>query len=117
MSVEHKPLSLVLDIDGKEKRYVTPKSIKGSLWREAAVVAEEIEQQELLIADLDSHMQFVCNVFGNQFTLSEFEEGIDARDLIKTIYASAIFVMGQVSVAAEMLTSNTDLAEIDEKKT
>jgi len=117
MSVDHKPLTLVLDIDGKEKRFVTPKSIKGSLWREAAVVAEEIEQQQLLIADLDSHMQFVCNVFGNQFTLSEFEEGIDARDLIKVIYASAIFVMGQVSVASEMLTSNTDLAEIDEKKT
>lgn len=114
---KHKPLTLILEIDDKEKRFVTPKRVKGSLWREAAMVAEEIEQQELLIADLDSHMQFVCNVFDNQFTLSEFEDGIDARDLMKTIYASAIFVMGQVSIAAEMLTRDVDIAEIDEKKT
>lgn len=117
MTVEHKPISIILEIDGKEKRFVTPKRVKGSLWREAAMVAEEIEQHEILIADLDSHMQFVCNVFDNQFTLAEFEEGIDARELIKVIYASAIFVMGQVSIAAEMLTKNTDLGEITEKKT
>ena len=113
---KHKPLTVILEIDDKEKRFVTPKRVKGSLWREAAMVAEEIEQHELLIADLDSHMQFVCNVFDNQFTLSEFEEGIDARDLMKTIYAAAIFVMGQVSIASEMLTRNVDVAEIDEKK-
>lgn len=117
MTVDHKPLSLVLDIDGKEKRFVTPKRVKGSLWREAAMVAEEIEQHEIIVADLDSHMQFVCNVFDNQFTLAEFEDGIDSRDLIKTIYSSAIFVMGQVSIAAEMLTRDVDIAEIDEKKT
>lgn len=113
---KHKPLTVILEIEEKEKRYVTPKRVKGSLWREAAMVAEEIEQHELLIADLDSHMQFVCNVFDNQFTLSEFEDGIDSRDLVKTIYAAAIFVMGQVSVASEMLTRNVDVAEIDEKK-
>lgn len=117
MSINHKPLSIVLEIEGKEKRFVTPKRVKGSLWREAAMVSEEIEQHEVIIADLDSHMQFVCNVFDNQFTLSEFEDGIDSRDLIKTIYASAIFVMGQVTVASEMLTRDVDVAEINEKKT
>lgn len=119
MQPQHKNLSIVLEIDGKEKRFVTPKRVKGSLWREAAVVAEEIEQHELIIADLDSHMQFVCNVFDNQFTLSEFEDGIDARDLVKVIYASAIFVMGQVTLASEMLRNSIDLADIgkeDEKK-
>lgn len=117
MSVQedHKPISIVLDIDGKEKRFVTPKRVKGSLWKDAAIVAEEIEQHEFIIADLDSHMQFVCNVFGDQFTLSEFEEGIDSRDLIKVIYASAIFVMGQVTIAAEMLTNKIDLAEVTNK--
>lgn len=116
MSVDHKPITIILNINDEKKRFVTPKDVKGSLWREAALVAEEIEQQQIMIADLDSHMQFVCNVFGNQFTLTEFEEGIDSRDLIKTIYASAIFVMGQVSVAAKMLTGNVDLGAIDEKK-
>lgn len=114
---QHKPFTLTIEIDGKEKKFVTPRKIKGSLWREAAMVAEEIEHQELLITDLDSHIQFVCNVFNNQFTIDEFENGVDARDLIKIIYATTLFVMGQVSIATEMLTKNVDLADFDEKKT
>lgn len=113
---KHKPLTVVLEINSEEKRFVTPKRVKGSLWREAAMVTEEIEQHELIVADLDSHMQFVCNVFDNQFTLSEFEEGIDSRDLVKTIYSTALFVMGQVTLASEMLTRNVDISEIGEKK-
>lgn len=113
----HKSITLKIDIDGKEKTYVTPKKIPGYLWRQAALVADEIENGEILIADLDSHLQFVCEVFGNQFTIDQLENGIDARDLMKVIYAMAIFVMGQVTIAAEMLTRNVDLAEIDEKKT
>lgn len=114
---EQKPITLKLEIDGKEKSYVTPTRIPGFLWRQAAIVAEEIEAGELLIADLDSHLQFVCEVFGNEFTIEELENGVDARDLMKTIYATTIFVMGQVSIAAEMLTKNVDITELDEKKT
>lgn len=115
--VENKAISLVVEIDGKEKRFVTPKRIKGSLWRQAVLVSEEIESGEMLIADLDSHLQFVCDVFGNQFDIGQLEDGIDARDVVKTVYAVTIFVMGQVSVAAEMLMKNVDIGEIDEKKT
>lgn len=114
---EHKSLTLTVEIDGKDKRFVTPKKIKGGLWRVAVLVAEEIEGGEILIADLDSHLQFVCDVYGNQFDIGQLEDGIDARDIMKTIYAVTIFVMGQVSVASEMLTKNVDIGEIDEKKT
>ncbi len=115
--VENKPITLELEIDGELKRFVSPKRIPGTLWREAALVSEEIETGNLLISDLDSHLQFVCDVFGNQFNIDELEKGIDARDLMKTVYSSTLFVMGQVSVAAEMLTRSVDLNEIDEKKT
>lgn len=116
---EHKSITLQVEIDGKEKAFVSPKKIKGSLWREAALVAEEIESQKMLIADLDSHLQFVCNVFNDQFTVDELEDGVDARDLMKIIYAVTIFVMGQVSLAAEMLTKNVDVKDLvdDQKKT
>lgn len=117
VQAEHKSLPLTVEIDGEEKRFVTPKKIKGGLWRQAALVAEEIESGEILIADLDSHLQFVCDVYGNQFDIGQLEDGIDARDIMKTIYAVTIFVMGQVSVASEMLTKNVDIGEIDEKKT
>lgn len=117
VQVEHKNITLYIEIDSEEKPFVSPKKIKGSLWRQAALVAEEIEGGEILVADLDSHMQFVCEVFGNQFDIGQLEDGVDARDLMKIIYAVTIFVMGQVSIAAEMLTSNVDLSDIDEKKT
>ncbi len=112
----HKPITLKIEINGEEKTFVTPKKIVGSLWREAATVSQEIESYDLLVADLDSHLQFVCSVFGDQFTIDELENGVDSRDLMKIVYAVSIFVMGQVSLAAEMLTRNVDVAEIDKKK-
>lgn len=114
---KHEPLTLTVEIDGKEKRFVTPNKINGGLWRQASLVAEEIEDGVILIADLDSHLQFVCDVFGNQFDIGQLEDGIDARDVVKTVYAVTIFVMGQVSIASEMLTKNVDLSNFDEKKT
>jgi|SRR5699024_911833 len=113
---EHKSLTLKVEIDGEEKRFVTPKKIPGILWRQAALIAEEIESKDVLVADLDSHLQFVCEVFGSQFSIDELENGVDARDLMKIVYAVTLCVMGQVSLAAEMLTKNVDIGAEDEKK-
>lgn len=113
---KYKPFSLEIEVNGKEERFVTPKKIPGQLWREAAMVAEDIESGELLISDLDSHLQFVCDVFGNQFTITQLEEGVDARDLMNIVYATTFFVMGQVTLASEMLTKSVDMSQIDEKK-
>ena len=117
LQAEHKSITLIIEINDKEKRFVSPKKIPGGLWREASMVAEEIEDGEILLADLDSHLQFVCEVFGNQFDIGQLENGVDSRDLMKIVYAVTIFVMGQVSVAAEMLVSNVDLSALNEKKT
>ena len=117
VQAEHKSITLQIEIDEKEKLFVSPKKIPGGMWRQAALVAEEIEDGEVLVADLDSHLQFVCEVFGNRFTIDELENGVDARDLMKIVYAVTIFVMGQVAIAAEMLTSDVDLSTINEKKT
>ena len=114
---KHENITLYIEIDGKEKPFVSPKRIPGSFWRQAAMVSGELEGGELLIADLDSHLQFVCEVFENQFDIGQLEDGVDARDLVRIIYAVTIFVMGQVAIAAEMLTKGTDASDLDEKKT
>ncbi len=114
---EHKPISIELEIDGKMEKFVTPKRIKGTLLKEAALISEDFESEVSVIADLDSYMQFVCDVFGGQFSLKEYEEGVDSRDLLKIVNACTYFVMGQVSIAAEMLMKNVDIGELDEKKT
>lgn len=117
LQAEHKPISIELEIDGKLERFVTPKRIKGTLLKEAALISEEFTSEVSTIADFDSYMQFVCDVFGGQFTLKEYEEGVDARDLLKIVNACTFFVMGQVSIAAEMLMKNVDIGDLDEKKT
>lgn len=113
---EHKSISIELEIKGELQRFVTPKRITGTLFKEAALISEELTSELTNIADLDFYMQFVCDVFGGQFNLQEFEEGVDSRDLMLIVSACTYFVMGQVSIAAELLLRNVDLGEIDEKK-
>lgn len=112
---EHKPITLHVEVNEENKRFVTPKKINGIFWRQAATISDEIETNNVLIADLDGYLQFVCEVFGNQFTIDELENGIDARDILKVVYAICIFVMGQVSVAMEMLNKNIDVGKISEE--
>ena len=119
-------ITIDLEIDGKIQKFVTPQRITGKLYKPAILISRELEPQSTgefdehgnelfsevdIISNLDSYMQFVCDVFGNQFTLSEFEEGVDSRDLIKIIYATTFFVVGQVGISAELLASSADLIE------
>lgn len=114
---ERQSLTLELEIDGEIKRFVTPQRIPGVLLREAGLIADEFETGVADIADLDSYYQFICDAFGNQFSITEIEFGLDSRDVMKTIYAVALTVIGQVSLATEMLLQDVDLANFIEKKT
>lgn len=114
-STDHAPFSLLLDIDGKEQRFVTPSKVSGTLFRVAVQVSSEIEEGMDILIDLDSHLQFVCDVFGNQFGITELEEGLHSHDVLKTVYATTFYVMGQVTFAMEMLTKNVDVENIKEE--
>ncbi|GAA0434396.1 hypothetical protein JUJ52_03765 [Virgibacillus sp. AGTR] len=96
-------LSITLKLDGKQKKFVTPNSIPGVLFRKAAECAEMIEQGDITNQDLDALIAFACEVFDHKFTIEEFEEGLDARVIIKTIYAVVNYVMGNVAAASELL--------------
>ena len=98
-----KNISIVLRKEKKEKRFVSPDYIPGNLFRRAADVAELIETQSLSSGDLDALIVFVCDVFENKFTIDEFEEGIDSRKMIDTIYAVVNFVLGNIAAASKLL--------------
>ncbi|MBM7598469.1 hypothetical protein JOC34_000826 [Virgibacillus halotolerans] len=107
--------TIALKIEGKTKRFTTPASIKGGLFRQAVEVSQVIEKDEFDISNLDGYIQFVCEVFGEKFTIDQFENGVDARELLKTIYATTFFVLGQVSTATQMLAGDVD-TKADEGK-
>ena len=110
-----KSLSIELEIDGETKRYVTPNKLSGKLFRIGGAIADDIDTNNTDLSDLDSYLQFVCDVFGNQFDIDTLEEGTDPRDIQKTIYACTVFVTGQVSIASQMLTTDVDLANLSEE--
>jgi hypothetical protein len=100
-----KSLSIVLKIEGEDKRFVSPAFIPGKLFRQASEIASEYEgKTESTDFNLDAKMQFVCDAFGNQFTFDELENGIDSRNVIKTIYATCNYVIGNIEQASMLLS-------------
>jgi hypothetical protein len=113
-----KNFTIELKIDGKKKKFTTPSFIKGSLFRRSAEIAEDVELGRIDMKNFDTYLQFVTEVFGEKFNIDDLENGIDSREMTKTIYATTAFVMGQVETATKLLNSNVDdimSAEIDEK--
>jgi hypothetical protein len=99
-----KSLSIALKIEGEEKRFVTPSFIPGKLFRQASEITSEYEgKTEATDFNLDAKMQFVCDAFGNQFTFDELENGIDSRNIIKTIYGTCNYVIGNIETASMLL--------------
>jgi hypothetical protein len=109
-----KSLSITLKIDGKDKRFVTPAFISGKLFRQASEIAEEIESANSEKFDLDKYLQFVCDAFGNKFDVNQLEEGLDARMMIKTIFAVVNYVIGNIEKASALLAQNEGSGQ-DEK--
>jgi hypothetical protein len=107
-----KSLSIVLKIDGKDKRFVTPAFISGKLFRQASEIAEEIESFDNKKFDLDKYLQFVCDVFGNKFDVNQLEEGLDARMIIKTIFAVVNYVIGNIEQASALLVQDEGGKEV-----
>jgi hypothetical protein len=96
-------LTLTLMVEGQEKKFTTPNFIKGKLFRKAAEIATEIERADPQDYDFDKYLQFVCDVFGNQFDVNQLEEGLDARKFMKTFYGVAHFVIGNIQEASKLL--------------
>ncbi|MCO4849979.1 phage tail assembly chaperone G [Bacillus vallismortis] len=96
-------LTITLKIDGKDKKFVTPDFISGKLFRSASAIAEDFESNDTDRLFTEKQNEFVCNAFGNKFTLDDFENGIDARVAARTIYATATYVLGNITEASAIL--------------
>lgn len=85
-----KSITLFMD-DGKggevEKTFHQPTRIKGSVLKEAFKIDEKmLESRDSgpTIELLDEMYQFVAEyAYNNQFTASEYEDGMDARDILE----------------------------------
>ena len=84
-----------------EKTYVA-KPVKARMFREAIAINEKIDFNHLTTEALDELIGFVCAIYGNQFTIDEVYDGLDADKLVTTLSKS---ISGIVSGVTKKLES------------
>lgn len=104
-------LTITLNIENENKKFESPDFIPGSFFRKAAEIASDVETGSLEMGNLDDHFAFVCEVFENKFTITEFENGVDARMLIDSIYAVTNYVLGNTEAALKLMEGKQKTSE------
>ena len=83
-----------------DKTYVA-KPAKARMFRQAIEINEKIDFSNLTTEALDDLIGFVCAIYGNQFTVDEVYDGLDADKLVSTMSKSISGVMGGVTEKLE----------------
>lgn len=77
-------MNIELLINGKKKNFKLPSFIPGRLIRKATSFTKN-DLNDISEDILDEMVEYVVNVYGNQFSLDEFYDGIDAREMLNVI--------------------------------
>ncbi|WP_213950376.1 phage tail assembly chaperone G [Tepidanaerobacter syntrophicus] len=89
-------MEIVLKINGKDKTY-TAGFISARMVRRTIEVSKEINFDNITPEELDKLMDYIVELFGNQFTRDELYDGLASKDLIPTITRCINEVVGEVS--------------------
>lgn len=78
-------MKLTLKIDGKDKTFTAP-FISGRMFRKT-VELEELEMEGKLkgLELLDAQVEYMAELYGNQFTAEEYYDGIPGDKVVSTI--------------------------------
>jgi hypothetical protein len=92
-------MNIELLMDGKKKTFKLPSFIPGRLVRKA-VAFTKVDFNNIDEEILDEMVDFVVSIYGNKFTLDEFYDGIDSRDMLNVIgQAIEAIVNGTIDAA------------------
>jgi len=89
-------LEIVLKINGKDKTY-TAGFISARMVRRTIEVSKEVNFESISPEELDKLMDYIVELFGNQFSRDELYDGLASKDLIPTITKCINEVVGEVS--------------------
>ncbi|MBD1373713.1 hypothetical protein IC620_15310 [Hazenella sp. IB182357] len=100
-------LKIKLNIDGENKTF-TQDFISGRMFRKAIELEEEQnqhlakiqKQSDIPVSEsiklIEALYHFICEVFDKQFTLEQYEDGIDARKIMDHSWTIVNAIIGQV---------------------
>lgn len=83
-------MKLELLINSKKTMFHTG-FISGMIFRNAIQIQKRVQNDGLEIELLDDLVAFVVNVFGSQFTIDQFYEGVEATKIFDTIMDIILF--------------------------
>jgi hypothetical protein len=91
-------LEIILRIDGKDKTFTTG-FISARMVRRTIAVSQDINFDNISPEELDKLMDYIVELFGNQFTRDELYDGLASKDLIPTITRCINEVVGAMGEA------------------
>lgn len=78
-------MTLTLNIDNKERLFVIGSFVPARVFRQAVQAQRILNKEDVSEEDLDLVVSIVVNAFGNQFTIDDLYDGLDARSFLPTV--------------------------------
>lgn len=92
-------MNIELLINGEKKTFKLPSFIPGRMIRKA-VSFTKMDLNNIDEEGLDELIEYVTNVYGDKFTIDEFYDGIDARQMMDVIGDTITFIVNGTIEAA-----------------
>lgn len=89
-------MDITLRINNKDKTYVSG-FISARMVRRTIEVSRKVNFESLSPEELDTLVDYVVELFGNQFTRDSLYDGLESKELIPTITRCINEVVGQVA--------------------
>ena len=89
-------MEIVLKKDKKEKTYTTG-FISARMVRRTIEVSQGVDFDNISPEELDKLIDYIVELFGNQFTRDDVYDGLQSKDLIPTITKCINEVVGEMS--------------------
>lgn len=77
-------MKLELVIDGENKIFTTP-FVSGRAYRKLLEYDKTIDYTDMDTDDYDELIGFTCDVFGKQFTIDNFWDGVPSHEVVSTL--------------------------------
>lgn len=89
-------MELILKKDKKEKTYTTG-FISARMVRRTIEVSQGVDFDNITPEELDKLIDYIVELFGNQFTRDDVYDGLQSKDLIPTITKCINEVVGEMT--------------------
>jgi len=80
-------MTITLIIEGKERTFVND-FVSARMLRRTIAIAKSVHFEDITVDELDTLVQYLVELYGNQFTVDDVYDGISSADLIPVLSSS-----------------------------